>query len=341
MGPGAPGGIRTRDLHLERVASWASRRRGPVGIVAARRANSGVYRYARAPFAPRHRQIRSRRGADGRKVWWWRRKTWRRGIGRANRAASRLLRAGVARRYGGRDGRCRGGRRDNGVLVEDARERGLQDAVLVAASPDDGAGADRFLRAREISGRGHTNGAEIHRPDCSVEFRDRHVQPDEAGVIGRLDAGVGLDLEIAAVAGEVDEEKGAFEGLRRTLRRDDLEAGHVPDSASRPVENTDQRRGVRRRVRGEDGNLVCEELLILPGGFDENTGAALGLAGGGIDGGVGVNGEREAADFPFIRRLLDIALDDAFERELRGRFLLVAGGRGRCDRPDLRCDDTR
>ena len=25
---GAPGGIRTRDLHLERVASWASRRRG-------------------------------------------------------------------------------------------------------------------------------------------------------------------------------------------------------------------------------------------------------------------------------------------------------------------------
>src|SRR5947208_12435675 len=129
------------------------------------------------------------------------------------------LRAGVARRYGGRDGRCGGGRRDNGVLVEDARERGLQDAVLVGASPDDGACADRFLRAREISGRGHTNGAEIHRPDCSVEFRDRHVQPDEAGVIGRLDAGVGLDLEIAAVAGEVDEEKGAFEGLRRTLRR--------------------------------------------------------------------------------------------------------------------------
>src|SRR2546428_11396750 len=100
MGPGAPGGIRTRDLHLERVASWASRRRGPVGIVAARCANSGILPLragaVRAtpptdPFAKRRRWTHKCAGGSE-----------RHDAAVSGAPTGRLaayLRAGVARRY--------------------------------------------------------------------------------------------------------------------------------------------------------------------------------------------------------------------------------------------------
>src|SRR2546425_5737590 len=66
------------------------------------------------------------------------------------------------------------------------------------------------------------------------------------------------------------------------------------------------------------------QLLVLPGCLHENAGAALRLTGRGIDSGVGRDREREAADLPLVGGLLNVALDDAFERELRDWLLLVA-----------------
>src|SRR5439155_13631293 len=66
------------------------------------------------------------------------------------------------------------------------------------------------------------------------------------------------------------------------------------------------------------------QLLVLPGCLHENAGAAFRLTGRGIDSGVGRDREGEAADLPLVGGLLNVALDDAFERKLRDWLLLVA-----------------